>query len=206
MNEEDISFVAFGKSLKYKSDLGERMVELPLALQATKEWGTGNYIEVGWVTPMHKGYWPERDHRVIDLFEPDPGAEHSDACGVDYSGKNVLCVSTLEHFDLPDYGNTVVGGSKGKECLQKIMREGNQWFITLPIGYNLVFDAWLHKSGIRLYPFRQYEPRRWVQVHDGSVRWDSRFSHPYDYSNEIVVISNQPWVTTYASVHCCVQE
>lgn len=192
------TFKAFGCEFEYKNDIGERVVELPLAAEVLKVWNSDNVIEIGSTMICHEDWLGEKvKHRVIDLFDVRDGVENIDACDVDYRGKKVLSISTLEHFDMPDHGNTETGGNRGVACLARILKESESHFITLPLGYNAAMDDGVRNLSIDASMLKQVlgptneSPdtlQEWAQLN--RVDWATRYNKPFHYANGILIISN----------------
>jgi hypothetical protein len=206
------TFSAFNREFEYYPELGERAVEIPLALEVYKRVYPANIIEVGYVLarqiserklfPHHKPY------RVIDLYDASPECENIDAGWVDYRGAFVISISTFEHFDLPDYGNPITGGNRGVDCLAKIIVDSSGYFITWPLSYNHLFDSEVMRLGIDVLMLKQSngptneEPNvlpQWEQL--TSPNWAAEYAKPFHYGNVVAVISNVPWILNHEIVH-----
>ena len=77
---------------------------------------------------------------VIDPFDEkatDP--RRLEEC--DLTGKNVVCISTLEHIGRAEYGNQDVNTHEAFEGLMQIIDQADNYFITIPIGYNTPLDS-----------------------------------------------------------------
>jgi hypothetical protein len=198
------TFEAFGRKLEYFAGLGERTIEVPMAIEALKAFNPLKTIEVGAVMPYNLTAFPDGKvhHRVIDKF--DPTCEQIDGCDFDYHGWDVLSVSTLEHFDVGDHGNTEINGIKGPECLEKIIKESSRYFITIPLGYNKPMDRYVQHSGHRCWLFKQAAgPTNaipdtkpvWIEAKNPSqVDWETEYASPFHYANAVVVLTNIPWI------------
>lgn len=195
------TFEAFGRRLEYVPALGERTIEIPMSLAALKCFRPEQTVEVGSVLPTNLNVIPggKVTHRIIDRF--DPNYDHTDACTVDYTGLDVLSISTLEHFDVGDHDNPDVGGKKGPECLEKILKEARRYFITLPLGYNKPMDDYVQHSGHQVWCFHETSgptnqspntPPEWQEVQP--VLWGSAYATPFHYANTLVVLTNVPWM------------
>lgn len=145
--------------------LNERGCEIIWALN----WATqhSNFIEVGAVLP----YYGFCNHRCIDQYDPHPQSERHDATLMDYTGQNILCISTIEHMGTKDYDpNTPVEPDKAQNFLEKIHREAKNYFITMPSQHNHQLDDYLRKNRekfniVGYYKISQ-DPVRWVFTQD----------------------------------------
>lgn len=68
------------------------MLEVPLALWFVSQYGP-SITEVGAVTP----YYAEISHRVFDPYDKWEKCERKSAVEIEYSGLNLLSISTIEH-------------------------------------------------------------------------------------------------------------
>lgn len=121
-----------------------RMTERSVELSLSDEWleARDNVIEIGAATPY---YWP---HRVRDIV--DPADTHKlvnikkTLFDVDLTGKNVLSISTLEHIGSGEYG-LEKQPQAAFLALEKIVKESQHAFITIPAGYNPALDDYVLK-------------------------------------------------------------
>jgi hypothetical protein len=186
----------------------ERCIEVPLG----RRWveglnNTSNLIEVGAVLP----YYQSTDHKVVDLYD-EKATLTADVMDVDYTGMNVLSISTIEHIGTTDYTEgwggvterTVVDENAAILALKKILDESESCFITIPIGYNSPLDGWL-RDNVHLLNCFPYEK---IQHYDKSVwppalspvwefmiedeeAFDALYFSPYPSANVVLVI--QGW-------------
>ena len=120
----------------------ERAVELPLAFNYL-DWVTEQgrvACEIGAVTP----YYRPAGYEVIDPCD-EYASKKAMVEDCDFKGKDVLSISTFEHFGFGDYGMPVVPG-QGFYQLRRIVEECQSCFITWPIGYNKAFDNSVKES------------------------------------------------------------
>ena len=119
--------------------INERCIELALGLRYMDKVGNDNLTEVGCVMPFY-GY-PE--HPIIDLFEKDHPAgvvQNVDAEECDFTGQDVLCLSTIEHIGKDDYDNTDIDVQKAIRILDKITNEASSFFVTWGTRYHNELD------------------------------------------------------------------
>ena len=115
----------------------ERTVELALADAWLSTTPMMNVIEVGAVSPY---YWPGRVPRIVD-----PADEHMQVSdrlpmdSIDMSGKDVLCISTLEHFGKSDYG-LVPDPVLLRAAVYQLASQARTLLATVPFGYNPMAD------------------------------------------------------------------
>jgi hypothetical protein len=115
----------------------ERSLELALADVWLEQLDTDHVTEIGAVTPY---YWPRRVSTVVDPYDSHPLVTHRVSLfALDFSGRDVLAISTLEHISVGDYG-PANGGETPVRALEKICRESRRFLITVPYGYNAAVD------------------------------------------------------------------
>ena len=111
----------------------ERYIEVPLIRWFADRYGK-KMIEIGCVSPHHMG---GLTHQIFDKAEKHPRSTMQDMMTLNLDGKNVLCISTVEHVEIKD----------SKEngailALRKIMKEAGDYLVTFPYGYNSDLDEW----------------------------------------------------------------
>ena len=207
------TFKAFNRDFEYYPELGERTVEIPIALAAYSGINQDNVIEVGYVMARQikdRHLAHALPNRIVDLFDTTPECENIDAGLVDYTGAFVLSISTLEHMDMPDYGNTDTGRNRGVKCLIKMLNESAGYFITWPLGYNKHFDAGVMSLGVDVFMLHQNkgptnsDPHvlpEWEQL--PTPNWSIQYGSPFHYGNAVGIISNVPWIMNHEIIHHC---
>jgi len=115
----------------------ERSLELALADVWLERLDADHVIETGAVTPY---YWPRRVSAVVDPFDSHPQVTHHESLfACDFSGRDVLAISTLEHISVGDYGPAKPDETP-VHALEKICRESRRFLITVPYGFNAAVD------------------------------------------------------------------
>ena len=131
----------------------ERTVELSVAdawLTAVEGRGEPPAIEIGAVSPY---YWPRRLRDVVDPADRKCTIRKS-LFDFDFSGRPVLCVSTIEHVGEGRYG--LNEPRQPLEALQQIQSQASRFLITLPWGwevnnprskslFHFLLDGWQHE-------------------------------------------------------------
>lgn len=113
----------------------ERTIELSLADYWLSKLDTA--CEVGAVTPY---YWPGRVAEVVDPFDThELVTSRNSLFDYDFTGKNVLSISTVEHIGTGEYSEK----KTTLDALEKIVSECNVCLITAPLGYNKDFDEYI---------------------------------------------------------------
>jgi hypothetical protein len=142
----------------------ERAVELPLGFNYLNWVTTQGRVacEIGAVTP----YYQPAAHEVIDPYD-DHANKKAMVEGCDFKGKDVLSISTFEHFGFGDYGFPVVQ-NQAIEQLRKIVDECLTCLITWPIGYNKGFDDQVRDSCFSYFFYEKISdnPKTWRKTTD----------------------------------------
>lgn len=144
----------------------ERAVELALADRWLDQVASESIMEIGAVTPY---YWPRRIHAVMDPYDIHPLVSRRDSMfNVDFRGRDVLAISTIEHVGFGDCG-PVIDGETSANALLKIIHEARRLLITIPYGFNpSVDDLWRSDTWCadvqKRYLVRSARGNDWVQV------------------------------------------
>lgn len=97
----------------------------------------GEVLEVGAVMP----YYGAENHEIADLADEHPKSKKLNALDIDYAGRNVLCISTIEHMMTKEYGN---GSDKDSiTFLTNVLTSASNYLITWGTGYNPHLDAYM---------------------------------------------------------------
>lgn len=155
-------------------------------------------IEVGAVMC----YYGETAHEVTDLTDPHPINRKVDALTLDYTGRNVLCVSTVEHLNGREFGNQ--SDEDSITLLKRIASQAARYVITWGIGYNATLDAWVKAQPAATVP-RVFMQRidwrnRYRQVEESEAVWATQFGHSdrppipggFNNANVVVIVTNVP--------------
>lgn len=165
----------------------ERSVELAIADHWLNKIAlrTNQTYEIGAVTPY---YWPGRVSKVIDPADEHSAVTRRDSLfDEDFTGYDVLSISTVEHVGLGDYGLTEARSAF--ESILKITSEASACLVSYPVGYNKELDSEIRDSselaGFQLSGLVRTGNYTWQQtdVH-------SALEYPYgpEWANAIIVI------------------
>lgn len=168
----------------------ERGLEAALALDFMLK-HFDDIIEVGATSP----YYYQVHHPIVDPFDPYDKCIKMDAEQYDFTDKNVMCISTIEHMGRSDYGPVEDDPSKPIRFLCKLDVEAKNFLITFPIGANKDLDEYIMNNRKRydtmIYHRLCYDPPIWRQV----LEWEPEFyqsikyNEPFPNGNGIVVIT-----------------
>lgn len=166
--------------------LGIKFFEL-MALQKEHQ------VEVGAVMPY---YLDDISHEVVDLFDPWSHCNRTDAVEFNYTGKNVLSISTIEHIATSDYGAIPTNPHLAFTCLEKIVKTSKNYLITWPVAYNSVLDKDLYLSNIPYKIMARDKDNNWFGSDYNNIPFDRsdinefKYSDPHTCGNAIIIITN----------------
>ena len=103
----------------------------------------------------------------------------------DFTGRDVLCLSTLEHVGKEDYDNPDIDAEKAIRILDKITNEANTFMVTWGTCYHNELDDYV-KDNLDKYDWFGYikkEEKVWEYTGTDMKVWDMKFDKPYRYAN-----------------------
>ena len=167
----------------------ERAVEIPLAFRYI-DYVNGDLIEVGAVMPYYSSF----PHECIDPADKKANRKEF-AQNCDYTNKNVLSISTIEHIGQGDYKLTKDPGS-AVPILQKIYQESKSCLLTWAIGYNKDLDDAARSDFGHFFIVRSGN-LQWDIVED-ETGFNHEYGKPFIYGNSVIVIyKNVEWLGDY---------
>jgi hypothetical protein len=131
---------------------------------------------------------------VIDPFDAYDKCLRINALDYYYKHKNVISISTVEHFNPDEYENRTSHDSF--DFLNKINIESSAFLITWPIGYNKWLDDCVKLSNLpRIILKRINQQNEWVKTDPNNFdyiynRWDLPIKTGYICGNAICVMTN----------------
>jgi hypothetical protein len=181
-----------GKSYEYRRDdlqcqLGERCIEVPIAIDILSQFKYGNIIEVGNVLQKYIN-----SHlTVIDKYDTNDGCINLDV--LEYIPQEkpdlIISISTIEHigFDMGE-SNDPSKIPKFFEWVGKVLPIGGELFFTFPIGYNPTLDAFVQDNIWNMHSFgamkRISQTNEWQEC---DLDWSSKYGEPYEYGNMVFI-------------------
>lgn len=183
--------IAIGKIILYyyrkegynNPKITERTIELPLADYFINR-NKNNLIEIGAVSP----YYFNISHKVVDLYDTHEKAVNIDAMNIDYTFMNVLSISTIEHVGNGDYKGEV-SDKLAFELLLKIIKESNEYLLTIPLGYNKILDKKIEDNKISSIVLKRINANNeWAITKDAFNTFE--YGKPYSFANAICLITN----------------
>lgn len=166
----------------------ERIVEVPIALEALRAHAGMRILEVGNVL----GHYVERSHTVLDKYEKSDGCINEDI--LDYHQPQgfdfVVSVSTVEHIGWNDYEREPEKAVLALEHMKRLLAPGGSMLVTIPLGYNQFLDRYLQSDRciFRKMSFLRRSSLRnqWVQV-PAEVAFTAKYGSPYPFANGLAI-------------------
>lgn len=167
----------------------ERCIEIVLMQRYIKE-KNSDLIEIGCVAP----YYLNISHDCFDPYDNHPLSKKEFAEKIDIKGKNILCISTIEHmgnYNGPWGGNEVKDPNVSINFLKKLQDEANSFLVSFPIGAHDKLEDYF-KSNAHLYKWFCYQkvsqsPPLWEINNDLSF-CGRPYGEPFPHGNFIYFI------------------
>jgi hypothetical protein len=168
-----------------RGELTERVVEIPLLDLYLRS--VDNPIEIGCVSPY---YW-KTDHEIYDLTDNHPACKNINAKNIDFTNRNVVSISTIEHFNMENYDINSEEYIDPIEYLQKIILLSKKYFISFPLGYNPSLTEYaLNQSDITIN-FLARVNNAWIQTDKSSLTIEQlTYNKHIWYANSIAIVEN----------------
>src|SRR5205085_407549 len=128
------------------------------------------------------GHFRPQTHVVVDKYEPAPGVLNRDVLDLQELGRFdlIVAVSTLEHVGWDEAPREPHKAIEAVRALRARLAPGGRLAITVPVGYNPVFDAAIRQGELELSSTaalrRQPGATNWREVPTAEV-----WSAPYDF-------------------------
>lgn len=170
-----------------RGSLTERIVEIPLLdffLQ-----NTDKPIEIGCVSP----YYFDVSHNIYDLSDNHPACKNIDARYIDLKNRNVICISTIEHFDMNDYDKNSLEPLDPIQYLIELTTTANKFLVTVPLGYNpRLTDFILTQKELNINFIARFTTEKcWKQINKSKLTKDQlTYDTHFWYANAIAVLEN----------------
>ncbi len=161
----------------------ERNVELPLAFWFLDYFKTDlrNVIEVGEVTSFYR----PPQHAIYDIAAEKTETIRRDAAEIDYTGQNLLSISTIEHIGTSDYGQTP-DPERLPRVVEKMLQSKN-YLITFALGYNKQLEDIISTQPYLI--LKRTAQTRWEQTEDR--RLDGyQYHKPWYAGNGLCILTN----------------
>lgn len=167
----------------------ERIVEIPLIYKLVKCYAQEDILEIGNVL---ENYYPFLNHDVLDKYESGSYIISGDAEFFRPTNKYklIISISTMEHIgwdETPRDPEKLLRAFKNivENCLTK----NGVFAVTMPIGYNTSFDAFLDTRRIsftkKFFLRRISKKNTWVESGYSEVK-GIQFGYPFQNANAIM--------------------
>lgn len=176
--------------------INERAIEIPVGIRFLNHYPMKTITELGSVMNFY-GY---QEHTVVDLFEQSnpAGLVHNvDALDWDFTGRNVLSLSTVEHIGLSDYDNLDLRPEKAIDVCEKIIRESDNFLISWGLHYHEYIDTWvktkIEEESIEWCAYIKTAETEWKYVDKSLECFETqyKFDGNYRYANANIFIQNK---------------
>lgn len=147
--------------LKGSKRITERTIEIAIADYWLNNVDVDDVMEIGAVTPY---YFPNRIKDVVDPSDTKATIKDS-LFNIDPTGKNILSISTIEHFGTGEYG--IKEDTNPILALNYIMYNSHRYLITFPWGVSNLLDELILSKDLlarcKVYMFTRFD-NEWNQV------------------------------------------
>lgn len=191
-NKSNHTFTFKNKSFNYcinshntRGELTERVVEIPLLDFYLSN--IDNPIEIGCVSPY---YW-STDHEIYDLTDDHPSCKNINAKDIKLNDRNIVSISTIEHFDMDNYEIKSDEYIDPIDYLISIISLSNKYLVTFPLGYNRRLTDFILSQKNFEVNFLARKNNTWVQTEKDSLTNDQLTYNTYIwYANSIAIMEN----------------
>jgi hypothetical protein len=170
--------------------LTERAIEIPIARRALERRPSARLLEVGNVL----SHYGPTQHVVVDKYERAPGVLNLDVTELHELGRfeQIVAISTLEHAGHDEHPRDPDKARLALEALRSMLEPRGELLVTVPVGYNRAFDAFLRTAPAGISSMRALR-RTSAGPHWREVAVDDAWEVPYDfllYSARAVVVAS----------------
>lgn len=168
-----------------RGSVTERVVEIPLLYHALNT--IDNPIEIGCVSP----YYFTTSHKVYDLTDTHPACCKMNAKDIDIKNKNIISISTIEHFDQNGFEAKPSDIIDPIEYLKAIVNTAKKYLVTFPLGYNNRLTSFIiHQYEFDVKFLARYE-LDWKLTDKNELRSDHLDYNMHTwYANSIAIVEN----------------
>ena len=166
---------------------GERIVEVPIALEALDRRRGQHILEVGNVL----SHYVPCSHVILDKYEDHPACLNMDIfdfeppCPLDF----IVSVSTVEHIGWNEFENTPERAVQALTRMADMLAPGGTMLVTIPWGYNPALDRYLQSRECLFtelrYMRRVSRKNKWEETDAGACA-DAKYGEPFPFGNVIV--------------------
>jgi len=169
----------------------ERCVEITLGRRFLSEL-SNNVIEIGAVMP----YYMKIFHNVYDPHDQHLLSQKKYAEEVDILNKNVLSISTIEHFgNTNSFGNFFNSQDKdaSQRYIDRLLQQAATFFISIPIGAHPPLDRFIQKKLNKFnwfsYVKLKHKPYPLWELCETDKCFNYKYATPFECANAVVFLS-----------------
>jgi hypothetical protein len=171
-----------------RGSLTERVVEIPLLQYFLNQYPDAT--EIGCVSP----YYQPVKHLIYDLTDSHSSCCKKNAKDIDLKNKNIVSISTIEHFDIDNYNISIEDRISPMDYIKQIMNEASRYLITIPLGYNSILTKSILEyapNHINYIGFLTRDTDRWSEKKVSEIKLsDLNYNTEIWYANSICIIEN----------------
>ncbi len=165
----------------------ERAIEIPIVSEFLNRHQGDRILEVGNVLSH---YYLVNDD-IVDKFELGDGVTNEDIVSYRSAGKYdlIVSISTLEHVGWDETPREPMKVLAALENMKRLLKDGGEILVTLPVGYNLELDRLLKQGAIKFsefYCFKRTARYTWTEAHWSDIE-NITYDHPFPYANGLVI-------------------
>lgn len=167
---------------------GERIVEVPIALEELKQHAGRRILEVGNVL----SHYLSCDHDVVDKYEQYPRCINQDILDFrpDHLYDFIISISTVEHIGWNESEREPDKAVRALSHMRSLIATGGRMLVTVPWGQNPALDRYLQSQDClfdQLKFMKRVSSRNtWVQT-SSEVLQCARYGGPYPFANVLVL-------------------
>jgi len=167
---------------------GERIVEIPIALEALAAHSGQRILEVGNVL----SHYVESEHDIVDKYEQAPGCLNEDI--VEFRPMNpyhfIISISTVEHIGWNEHERDPEKAVRALFHMKNLLAPGGSMLVTMPWGENPDLDCHL-QSPECIFDTLRYMQRvswrnTWIPTTASALAM-ARYGKPYPFANVVVL-------------------
>ena len=176
-------FHPYGATLR-----GERIIEIPIAMEELKAYTERRILEVGNVL----GHYVEREHLVVDKYERSDRCLNMDILEFQPSQPFdfIVSISTVEHIGWNEYEREPDKAVRALRHMKAMLAPGGRMLVTMPWGQNPALDRHLRSTecifDVLKYMKRVSSRNTWIQATASSLD-HACYGRPYPFANVLVL-------------------
>lgn len=135
----------YDNNLGNREYLNERRIEIPLGQWFLDKFDN-DVVEIGATMPYYTR--EKASHVILDPWDKYEGCQRTDGRMYDYTNKNVLSLSSIEHVSWGDGYSSDKNPDEAIKLLEKIIKESKNYLIEWGVGQHPYLDNYIQDSNI----------------------------------------------------------